>query len=196
MGSLDTARCSMASHCVAGSAGGLGHRVPPRFPPVPSAKSRGPKLLSHWGAAPGTGRHQVLLAEPHRQTILFVGMVHASETPKQPSGTLGRVTCVPAQAAWHRWAPWLVSEGDLPHFPQGRGWLAGPTLTTSGPTEPVPHHVGVGSDGGWTGSCRRKGLCGKMLCTAGQKAWALLPCLGRPGHVSGRRQGWRWGEVP
>lgn len=125
-GSLNAARCSMASHHVAGSASGLGHQMPPRSPPVPSAKSRAPKLLSHWGAAPGTGQHQVLLAETHRQKFRHVGVAHPSETLKQPSSTPGRVTCVPAQAEWHGWALWLVLDRGPASFSPGRGarWLA------------------------------------------------------------------------
>lgn len=125
-GSLNAARCSMASHHVAGSASGLGHQMPPRSPPVPSAKSRAPKLLSHWGAAPGTGQHQVPPAETHRQKFRHVGVAHPSETLKQPSSTPGRVTCVPAQAEWHGWALWLVLDRGPASFSPGRGarWLA------------------------------------------------------------------------
>lgn len=35
------------------------------------------------------------------------------------------------------------------------------------------------------GNHGRKGLCGKMLCMAGERTWALLLCLGHPGHVLG-----------
>lgn len=137
----------------------------------------------------------MLLAETHGQKIGCVGVAHASETLKQPSGTSGRVTRVPAQAVWHSQAPWLISERGPISFSPGRG-LAGPTLATPVLTEPVPHHVSAGGDGAWTGSHSHKGLCGKMLCMAGQRAWALLPCLGHPGNVLGSTQGWTWGKVP
>lgn len=57
MALLNAVCCSADSHRVAGSADGLGHQVPPSSLPVSSAKSRGPKLLRHWVAAPGRGHH-------------------------------------------------------------------------------------------------------------------------------------------
>ena len=168
---LNAARCSAASHRVAGSAGGLGHQVPPRSPPVPSAKSRGPKPLSHWGAAPGTGQHRVLLAETHGQKIRCVGVAHPSETLKQPSGTPDLCAC-----------PGSVAQpGSMAHFREetclifpreGAGWLAPrwqhwyrlnlcPIMSALGVTEPGRAAAGVSGcvarRCGWRG--RGLGLC-------------------------------------
>lgn len=79
--------------------------------PVASAKRRGPTLLSHCGAALGTG--QVLLAETHRRAGAM----------RPQNGTSGSVTLVPAPAPQHLQAVWLVLERGPASFSQGGGWL-------------------------------------------------------------------------